>query len=151
MRIAPNIRCTSHLTDSVFFSFSKFQASMAVEILQFVQPWYESEESGFETSDTCEKHIRHLQSWSRRPARAHFRIEQRLRCQERPDSESSDGGPTSESDSDDLISVTSCSKQVHQSQHHRGVNGQTNLARITSGSIHKVRGTQQIITLRSVS
>ena len=42
------------------------------------------------------------------------------------------------------INVTNCSKQSHQSQHHRGFNGHTNPCRITSGSIHKVRGIRQI-------
>ena len=47
------------------------------------------------------------------------------------------------------ISVSS--KQVRQSQHSRGLKGQTHLGRIAVGSIHKIRGITQIITLRGGS
>ena len=43
------------------------------------------------------------------------------------------------------------SKQVRQSQHSRGLQGQTHLGRIAGGSIHKIRGITQIITLRGGS
>ena len=45
---------------------------------------------------------RHWQNWSRRRARAQIVIEQRLWFQNLPDSESSDGRPTSEHDPDDF-------------------------------------------------
>ena len=45
-------------------------------------------------------------------------------------------------------SVTNCSKQVHQPQHHRGLKGQTNPGTITGGNIHKVREIKQITTIR---
>ena len=49
----------------------------------------------------------------------------------------------------ETISMTSYSKQFHQSQSHRGLSGQINLGSITGGSIHKVRGIKQIITFRA--
>ena len=111
-------------------SISKLQASMAVEIFQFIQRCRESEEFGKVMAVTREtswfgdclmavsfddfrvvgrrklqrvrKAHRHLHSWSSRLARAHFRLEQKLWYQELPESETNDGRPTGESDSDDF-------------------------------------------------
>ena len=45
--------------------------------------------------------------------------------------------------------MTSCiPKQVHQSQDHRGLDGETSLGRTTGGDIHKDLGIKQIPTLR---
>ena len=46
------------------------------------------------------------------------------------------------------INVTNGSKQVHQSQHHRGLKVQPHLGNIVGGNTHKIRGIKQIITMR---
>ena len=113
-----------HISQLLFFlSFSKPQASMAVEIMQFIQPRCGSEEfgrarqsraklhgsvkalwlnlwrtSGGATSNTCEEHM----DTCKAGAASSLGHEQRLWFREPPDSESGDGRPTSESDSDDF-------------------------------------------------
>ena len=47
----------------------------------------------------------------------------------------------------EAMSVTDRSQQVHQSQYHCSL-GQTNLGRITGGSVHKISGTKQVIKIR---
>ena len=46
------------------------------------------------------------------------------------------------------VSVTNCSQQVHQSQHHRGFKGQTHLGRVIGVRTRKIGGIKQITMLR---
>ena len=48
----------------------------------------------------------------------------------------------------DTMSVTNCSRQVHQTQHNRGLKCQTNPGKIVGGNTHKIRGLKQMMTLR---
>ena len=127
-----------------FVLFSVSQASLAVDVIQFIHPMYEDREIGSvmttmrETSRFSEgpvrkqnfkferKAHRQLECWSRRLACAHTRNEQRLWFCGLPDSLI------------ETISVTTCSKQFHHSQYNRALKGQTNLGRIVGGSTRAV-------------
>ena len=142
---------------------------MAVDLLQFIHPWYEYKEFGGvmaamrETSRFGEgpmaqsfdhvrsiknpnlkyvrKSLSHTQSqwWSRRLARAQFRVNHLTQHQA-----SLRHQPAKMTQR----SVANRSKQVHQSQHNRGLKGQTNLGRIVCGSTNKIHGIKQTITFR---
>ena len=45
------------------------------------------------------------------------------------------------------ISVTSCSRQVHQTQHNCGFKCQTNLSKIVGANTHRLPGIKQIIPI----
>ena len=46
----------------------------------------------------------------------------------------------------DTITVTNCSRRVHQTQHNRVLKGQADLGNIVRGNIDNNRGIKQIMT-----